>query len=311
MKTKTNMKLVLSGLILFIFTDIITGQVSEGLVGHFIFTNGSFADLSEYQDAVLSSNGDSTYYIIEDRFGNQNCAIDFQGAVLNAGINARDVTNEITVSLWMKTTQNSEDVKFLIYKYYCVEPPLGYIIAFVGDSVTFDGRDNTSNGYMRSGWSNTIINNGEWHHIVGLVRSEGIWELWIDNQKESYTMYSAINQLNHYFCDLGIAGTNKIGNTGIYHGVLDDIRFYNRALDSLEIDSLFYEQNPSMGSDKLLINSPEICFYPNPFTTSTTIEYELTEPSTVQLTIYDYLGKQVEVIETKQAQGKTADCLEC
>jgi len=44
--------------------------------------------------------------------------------------------------------------------------------------------------------------------------------------------------------------------------------------------------------------------YPNPFTTSTTIEYELTQPSTVQLTIYDYLGKQVKVIEKKQAQGK-------
>jgi len=44
--------------------------------------------------------------------------------------------------------------------------------------------------------------------------------------------------------------------------------------------------------------------YPNPFTTSTTIEYQLTQPSAVQLTIYDYLGKQVEVIGKKQAQGK-------
>ena len=44
--------------------------------------------------------------------------------------------------------------------------------------------------------------------------------------------------------------------------------------------------------------------YPNPFSTSTAIEYELTKPSTVQLTIYDYLGKQVEVIKEKQAQGK-------
>ena len=43
---------------------------------------------------------------------------------------------------------------------------------------------------------------------------------------------------------------------------------------------------------------------PNPFSTSTTIEYELKKPSTVQLTIYDYLGKQVEVIEKNQAQGK-------
>jgi len=33
--------------------------------------------------------------------------------------------------------------------------------------------------------------------------------------------------------------------------------------------------------------------YPNPFTTSTTIEYELTEPSHIQLTIYNSIGEVV------------------
>jgi len=33
--------------------------------------------------------------------------------------------------------------------------------------------------------------------------------------------------------------------------------------------------------------------YPNPFTATTTIEYELQQPSTVQITIYNHLGKQV------------------
>ena len=44
--------------------------------------------------------------------------------------------------------------------------------------------------------------------------------------------------------------------------------------------------------------------FPNPFSTYTTIKYELANPSTVQLTIYDYLGRQVELIEKMQAQGK-------
>ena len=43
--------------------------------------------------------------------------------------------------------------------------------------------------------------------------------------------------------------------------------------------------------------------YPNPFTTSTTIEYELQQPTTVQITIYNHLGKQVEFIQQKQTQG--------
>ena len=43
---------------------------------------------------------------------------------------------------------------------------------------------------------------------------------------------------------------------------------------------------------------------PNPFTTSTTIEYELQQPSTIQITIYNHLGKQLEVIQQTQSAGK-------
>jgi len=47
----------------------------------------------------------------------------------------------------------------------------------------------------------------------------------------------------------------------------------------------------------------EIQTYPNPFTTSTTITYELLQLSTVQITIYNHLGAQIEVIEKSQPQG--------
>jgi len=43
---------------------------------------------------------------------------------------------------------------------------------------------------------------------------------------------------------------------------------------------------------------------PNPFSTSTTIEYELKQPEKVTLTIYDYLGKQVYQVQENQPNGK-------
>ena len=298
------MKKFLFTLFLLTLTGLIYGQVTNGLVGHFPFVNGSYTDMAEYQDCVLSSNGDRIFYLAEGRFGNPDYAIDFQGAVLNAGINSRDVTTEVTVSLWMKTTVDSENVQFLVHKYYCVEPPLGYHMALQGDSVTFDGRDNSSNEYMRSGWSETDVNDGEWHHIVGLARSEGIWEIWVDANKESSKSYSPIQELNHYFCNLEIAGGIHNQTNWIYKGVLDDIRFYNRALDSLEIDSLFNELNPTSGfyepSGLSLINN----ISPNPFTTSTTIEYELKQPEKVSLTIYNHLGQLVYKAQENQTQGK-------
>jgi len=49
----------------------------------------------------------------------------------------------------------------------------------------------------------------------------------------------------------------------------------------------------------------QLSAYPNPFTTSTTIEYELTEPSNIQLTIYNAIGKEVYRAEDRMMpQGK-------
>ncbi|RLD72778.1 MAG: hypothetical protein DRJ10_18460 [Bacteroidetes bacterium] len=49
--------------------------------------------------------------------------------------------------------------------------------------------------------------------------------------------------------------------------------------------------------------SPQVKVYPNPFNTITTFEYTLQQPSTVQITIFNYLGKEVEVIRQQQNSG--------
>jgi hypothetical protein len=49
----------------------------------------------------------------------------------------------------------------------------------------------------------------------------------------------------------------------------------------------------------------QLSAYPNPFTTFTTIEYELTEPTHVQLTIYNAIGGEVYTAEDRlMAEGK-------
>ena len=52
-------------------------------------------------------------------------------------------------------------------------------------------------------------------------------------------------------------------------------------------------------------SASQLSAFPNPFTTSTTIEYELTEPSQVQLTIYNAMGETIHVAtEGIKPQGK-------
>jgi len=54
---------------------------------------------------------------------------------------------------------------------------------------------------------------------------------------------------------------------------------------------------------KLQNSELKIWNFPNPFSTSTTIAYNLHHSTFVQITIYNHLGKQIEMIEKDQPQG--------
>jgi hypothetical protein len=51
------------------------------------------------------------------------------------------------------------------------------------------------------------------------------------------------------------------------------------------------------------IEAVNLSVYPNPFSNSTTFEYELKQASTVQIFIYNHIGNQVDVIRIEQAKG--------
>lgn len=105
----------------------------------------------------------------------------------------------------------------------------------------------------------------------------------------------------------------------------------NAGIESLEVDGVLYNcpttdidgdarpfewTEPDIGADEAQwyyvgreeTEVPDIKSkvwnYPNPFTISTIIEYELQKPSTVQITIYNRLGEQLEVIRKTQSAGR-------
>jgi len=59
-----------------------------------------------------------------------------------------------------------------------------------------------------------------------------------------------------------------------------------------------FENQTSNLSDDTFVN-----VYPNPIVTSTTFEYTLQQPSSVKITIYNHLGKQVNLIQKQQSSG--------
>ena len=70
---------------------------------------------------------------------------------------------------------------------------------------------------------------------------------------------------------------------------------------------IYYKKgNEEWGTPHIVVGTPEnkltlgnVNTYPNPFTASTTIEYELTEPSLVHLTIYNAIGEKIYQAEDR------------
>jgi len=103
------------------------------------------------------------------------------------------------------------------------------------------------------------------------------------------------NNENLSMCDApGICNylANPNGEINIENNA-DGCESMNQVLDSCDFSSI---------TDYGIIES--ISVNPNPFSNSTTIEFELNQTTNIQISIYNHLSKQVELIEKKQSSGK-------
>lgn len=80
----------------------------------------------------------------------------------------------------------------------------------------------------------TLINDGAWHHLVLRRDESDTVELFVDGNTGSPINFGTLPD-NTSLSVLGFQGTPGVG---LYHGELDDVRIYSRALEIPEIEAL-------------------------------------------------------------------------
>ncbi len=145
--------------------------------------------------------------------------------------------------------------------------------------------------------------------ITGLTNLSSIWGgLWIEGNKKLSSLSgldnieaSSIHGLsiinNHFLsncevksvCEYLAKPTGEITIYGNNTGCISQIQI-QEACKASSMTEVEFSEN--------------LHLFPNPFTTSTTITYELQQPSTVQITIYNHVDKQLKVIQQNQSAGK-------
>ena len=273
-------------LVLLFFSIGLEAQTNlpNGLVAYFPLNNNT-DDLSS-----LQING-TNHNAIPTQFGNRNYFY-FNGsnAYIYAGYDDRNITNEISVSVWVKT--NSNNLQWIVGHYdHTVDR--GFQVVMNNGHVQLRGRDSSNTFYILE--DSDTINDDNWHHIVGLF-DKNHWTLIVDCQIKNYLTTTGYNP--SYYVNSQPFSISKYPelNNGYdplhFSGGIDEVRVYNRILSLCEICEIhqegLFEGDPNI-IENFRDDNVNVNVFPNPTKNKVTILYDVNRP--VSLIVYDINGK--------------------
>lgn len=264
------------------FSTCASAQLSNGLKGQWTF-GGDYTDGSGNGHNATTTG---TVAFTTDRFGSPNCAVLFSGDHLTTAdgpdFDISD-TGAFSISLWYQGgSANVGDLEIMFERWSpSVAPvPTDYHI----------GIYDVNKPSFGSLYSPVVMpapgvtpNDQNWHHMVGIYESYN-WYLYFDDQLVASATPS------QYGIFQG-AGEIRMGRG--FFGALDDVRFYDRVLTPIEIDSLFYEQNTCATNGLAENGSNELTIGPNPTTGPVQVQLpSMPEQGTI-LSVIDLTGRTV------------------
>ncbi|MDP9249382.1 MAG: LamG domain-containing protein [bacterium] len=201
-------------------------------IGWWTFDEGSGAiafDSSESGTNDGAWNGSGTHYVAEGGgFAGQFDSTSADYIYLNDPVSLQP-TSAVTVSAWFKVTPPASSGRIFRKRLY------GYGINMTAGTLTFNAYDTARINHSIT--SSSTYNDGEWHHVAGVY--DGITtELYIDGVAENSTPFSAPPGI--YYEAGGIAiGKDGNGASGLFTGLIDDVRVYDVPLSEASVQNLY------------------------------------------------------------------------
>ena len=225
-------------------------KLTAGLVGMWSFNGPDIAGNIAFDRSGYGNNGTINGASLDS--GKVGQALKFSGASpqsnVDAGdINAMDGLTSITVSAWLKMPSGSlTSEQHMVDKSDCSGITNSSNFELFGGGVAGSHKvefviykqGGASNLY-ESGQSSTIVDDGNWHHILGLYDGSKV-KIFVDGQEGNAFSVSGVTMpstAQHF--QIG-GGCNSSTNYYIASGsIIDEVRVYNRALSAAEINRLY------------------------------------------------------------------------
>jgi len=193
-----------------------------------------------------------------DRFGNSSGALSFNGndALVNIGTK-NDLTfgtNDFTISMWFNTTQHGAGTTesgsgILAYKgSWGSETGVSLFVrgnefGSVGGHLAAEVADGVSSGGVAiespEGAGLRKVDDGIWHHVAFVVSRGKTASIFIDGSL--YLSTSVAKEVGSFANQIPLSFGGKADHSRSLNGLLDDIRIFGSALDTVEIQALYHE----------------------------------------------------------------------
>jgi hypothetical protein len=265
-----------------------TPNLSDSLQAHYPFSgNADDHSGNEYNGTTFGSPTLTT-----DRFGNENSAYEFDG--FNDLINTQTTFDypKRTVSLWI----NPYDIN---------SSGTSVNVAITQDDYTLNNgilRVDFTNNQMKlwaGGGSGTYVSTNvatyAWMHLV-LIRDNELTKYYVNNILVHTSTSDGYGSTFNPFPDF-IIGSGRSSIYQFFEGKIDDIRIYNRAITSCEVDSLFNEDDIT-SVENYSSEKPTFNIFPNPTNSTLAIEKQ-SASNYVKVDLMNHVGQIIETLVMK------------
>jgi hypothetical protein len=236
------------GLLCWALTGRALSQVPSGQVSYWPLDDGSGTTA---RDMAGTNNGtlvNGPTWVTTGRFGG---ALSFNGtAQAYVNIPPGFVLGQAgSVSMWVQTSTNYQTLGHHGHIFWACQTNDG---DGYGDQiemhVTMRGGDAANNGQVNFnaevGATDITItspnpyNNGQWHHIVATWDRAANCVLYMDGAQVAQASYATAPNVN-YSGSVRLGAPAGTGYTRYYAGLLDEVRYFNRALTAADVTALF------------------------------------------------------------------------
>jgi hypothetical protein len=261
---------------------------TTGLVGYYPFT-GNSNDLSG-NNLNGTVNGAT---LTTDRFGNANAAYSFDGINDYIEISNNTLLNlqdSLTISLWFAPNNPSANPSQRLIDKITVNQGDGWYMALGSNLTSLHVGGNSAPDLI----SHPNFTTSNWYHLVATY-DRSFARFYINGVLDTSIAITGQTVINSHSVKIG---ANSLLSGNFFSGKMDDIRIYDRALKSCDIDSLYNLPNPLTTGINETENVSSTFIYPNPSTDKITLNTTVA----VDIRIYNYTGQVVKSIINNSGQ---------